>query len=189
MSAAYPEGECFFKRSALKTSTYDADKPEHFYAHMMVEYIRNKPAFHGSYESDYDKDRHFHLRSNYEVVKGDWWNTVYGNWTNISFLYGKKPYHDQYRHAVHDLCTNGNSFRDQEKGASLESWFMMIPMPMLATGEDWVLIDVSFLSMSYMEWKTLIDSLNSAWHISVDYIFLSHIRHLKIIPKRAHSFK
>ncbi|KAJ5782507.1 hypothetical protein N7457_004281 [Penicillium paradoxum] len=140
MSLAYPEGECFFKRSALKTSVYDADRPEHFYAHLMVEFIWNRPAFHGS-DSPYDRNRHYHPRSVYKVVKGDMWNTRYGNWTDIFFLYGKKPYNGTYRAAEHNLCVNGNRFRDQEKGGSLESWFMLMPMPLLAKGEDWVLID------------------------------------------------
>ncbi|PYI00743.1 hypothetical protein BO78DRAFT_269567, partial [Aspergillus sclerotiicarbonarius CBS 121057] len=140
MSLAYPEGECFFKRSALRTSTYDADKPEHFYAHLLVEYIRNRPAFQGA-GSYYSREVHDHPRSPYRVVKGDRWNTVYGNWTSIFFLYGQQPHSDRYRQAEHTLCVNGNRFRDQEKGGALESWFMIIPMPLLAKGEEWLLID------------------------------------------------
>ncbi|KAL4962723.1 uncharacterized protein BDV14DRAFT_210367 [Aspergillus stella-maris] len=105
MSFAYPEGECFFKRSAICSSSYDPDKPEHFYGHLLVEYIWNRPAFHGC-DSDYRRDVHFHPRSAYKVVKGDWWNTYYGNWTSIYFLYGTKPYSDKarYRQIEHNLC-------------------------------------------------------------------------------------
>ncbi|PWY67076.1 hypothetical protein BO94DRAFT_434434, partial [Aspergillus sclerotioniger CBS 115572] len=140
MALSYPEGECFFKRSALRSATYDADKPEHFYSHMLVEYIWNRPAFQGS-DSEYASDVHFHPRSPYRVVKGDLWSTQYGNWANIFFLYGTKPHSDRYRQVGHNLCVNGNRFRDQEKGAALESWFMVIPMPLLAKGEEWLLID------------------------------------------------
>ncbi|CAI7590405.1 unnamed protein product [Penicillium bialowiezense] len=61
-------------------------------------------------------------------------------------MYGKNPYsdygdRDQYRVAEHNLCTSGNRFRDQEKGGSLESFFMVLPMPKLSEGEEWLLID------------------------------------------------
>lgn len=63
-------------------------------------------------------------------------------------MYGKNPYSiygdiEKYRVAAHNLCTNGDRFRDQEKGASLESFFMVLPMPKLSDGEEWLLIDVS----------------------------------------------
>ncbi|PLB53834.1 hypothetical protein P170DRAFT_504745 [Aspergillus steynii IBT 23096] len=140
MSLAYPEGECFFKRSALRTSTYDPDKPEHFYAHMLVEYIWNRPAYSGA-GSYYTQNVHHHPRSSYKVVRGDNWSTSYGNWSKIFFLYGKLSHNAKYRQAEHNLCVNGNRFRDQEKGGALESWFMVMPMPLLANGEEWVLID------------------------------------------------
>ncbi|KAE8136538.1 hypothetical protein BDV38DRAFT_283753 [Aspergillus pseudotamarii] len=140
MSLTYPEGECFFKRAALTTSTYTAEKPGHFYAHIIVEYIWNRPAFYGP-DSLNKYDLHYHPRAAYKAVKGDLWDSNYGNWDSISLLYGKKPYNDRYRHAKHDLCVSGNRFRDQEKGGSLESWFMVMPMPLLVKGEEWVLID------------------------------------------------
>ncbi|PYI35244.1 hypothetical protein BP00DRAFT_412198 [Aspergillus indologenus CBS 114.80] len=142
MSFAYPEGECFFKRSALRSSTYDPDKPEHFYGHLLVEYIWNRAAYSGD-SAYYTKDVHYHPRSAYRVVKGDWWDTKYGNWTNIHFLYGKKPYSDEerYRTVEHNLCVSGNRFRDHDKGGALESWFMILPMPLLAKGEEWFLVD------------------------------------------------
>ncbi|PWY90987.1 hypothetical protein BO70DRAFT_410606 [Aspergillus heteromorphus CBS 117.55] len=141
MSIAYPEGECFFKRSALKTSTYDPDKPEHFYAHFMIEYIWNRPAFHGSDSTTSQYELYYHPRSAYRVVKGENWNTNYGNWDRISILYGKNPHSDKYRCVEHNLCVNGNRFRDQEKGGSLEPWFMVMPMPLFAKREEWILID------------------------------------------------
>ncbi|KAL4937727.1 hypothetical protein BDV06DRAFT_215669 [Aspergillus oleicola] len=121
MSFAYPEGECFFKRST----------PDHFSGHVLVEYIWNRPPFHGS-DTDCRKGAHFHPRSAYKVVKGDWWDTYYGNWTSIFLLYGKKPYSDAGR---------GNRFREQEKGAALESCFMTLPMPLLAKAKEWFLSD------------------------------------------------
>ncbi|RAL15586.1 uncharacterized protein BO97DRAFT_461285 [Aspergillus homomorphus CBS 101889] len=117
MSVAYPEEECFFKRSTLTTSTSNAEKPEHFCSHMMLEYIWNRPAFVGP-DSLGKFDLHHHPRAAY-----------------------KAPYNDRYRQAMHDLCVSGNRFRDQEKGGSLESWVMMMPMPQLAKREDWLLID------------------------------------------------
>ncbi|PYH77975.1 hypothetical protein BO82DRAFT_405671 [Aspergillus uvarum CBS 121591] len=104
MSFAYLEGECFCKRSALRSSAYDPDKPEHFYGHLL-----------------------------------------YGNWTNIHFLYGKKPFSDEesYRKVDHNLRVSRNRFRDHDKGGALESWFMILPMPLLSKGEEWFLVDAS----------------------------------------------
>ncbi|OJK00824.1 hypothetical protein ASPACDRAFT_42318 [Aspergillus aculeatus ATCC 16872] len=124
------------------SSTYDPDKPEHFYGHLLVEYICNRAALSDD-SAYYTKDVHYHPRSAYQVVKGDWWDTKYGNWTNNHFLYGKKPYSDteRYRKVEHNLCVSGNRFRDQDKGGALESWFMILPMPLLAKEEEWFLVD------------------------------------------------
>jgi hypothetical protein len=154
MSLAYPEGEAFFLRSALKqeSSSFDPDKPSHFYAHLLVEFIWNKPAFHGSTLATYRDDVHKHPRSPYKVVTGSWWSTHYGNWEKICFLYGKRPCptstaeQKEYRQVEHNLCVDGNRFRDQEKGGALESFFMIIPMPLLARGEEWLFIDVRLLA-------------------------------------------
>lgn len=143
MALSYPEGECFFKRSGLKTTYYDSNNTHQFYGHFLLEYIWNKPSFHGSDV----KPEGYHRRSGYKVVKGSLWNTNYGAWTQMFVMYGKHPYSDyadpdQYRVAEHNLCTSGNRFRDQEKGGSLESFFMVLPMPKLSDAEEWLLIDV-----------------------------------------------
>lgn len=149
MALSYPEGECFFKRSGLRTPYYDADNTHQFYGHFLLGYIWNKPAFHGSdAKPEWSISTH-HYRSGYKVVKGSLWETNYGAWTNMFVMYGKNPYSrygdlDQYRVAEHNLCSSGNKFRDQEKGASLESFFMVLPMPKLSDGEEWLLIDVRF---------------------------------------------
>ncbi|KAJ5318850.1 uncharacterized protein N7506_011554 [Penicillium brevicompactum] len=142
MALSYPEGECFFKRSGLETTYYDSNNTHQFYGHFLLEYIWNKPSFHGSDA----KPEGYHRRSGYKVVKGSLWNTNYGAWTQMFVMYGKHPYSDyadpdQYRVAEHNLCTSGNRFRDQEKGGSLESFFMVLPMPKLSDAEEWLLID------------------------------------------------
>lgn len=51
MATAYPEGECFFQRSALSNSQadgYHADDVIDFYSHFFVEFIWNLEAYHGS---------------------------------------------------------------------------------------------------------------------------------------------
>ncbi|PYI00109.1 hypothetical protein BO71DRAFT_404826 [Aspergillus ellipticus CBS 707.79] len=184
MSFTYPEGECFFKRSALRSSTYDPDKPEHFYGHLLVEYIWNRPAFHGS-SSYYTKDIHYHPRSPYRVVKGDWWSTPYGNWSNIFFLYGKRPHSDpdRYRQVEHNLCTRGNRFRDQEKGGALESWFMILPMPLLAKGEEWFLVDTMAINI-----RQLVNLLSLPRHLRGHNCFSAHIVRMvdrKLTPIKA----
>ncbi|KAK6810952.1 hypothetical protein RU639_013269 [Aspergillus parasiticus] len=51
MALPYPEGKCYFKRSALRHryyGGYDADDDNQFYKHILVEYIWNVEADHGS---------------------------------------------------------------------------------------------------------------------------------------------
>lgn len=122
MALAYPEGECFFKRSALNAQQqdgYHADNCKDFYSHIMVEYIWNQEAYHGSTDAKTYTGKRSHPRSEYRVVNGDWWNTDYGVWCNVPFSYGPTP-NDIKRRFEHNLCTWGNRIRDREKGASAE---------------------------------------------------------------------
>ncbi len=60
MALAYPEGECFFKRSVLNTSQadgYHAGKIEDFYSNIVVEYVWNQEAYHGSVAAKSPKGR------------------------------------------------------------------------------------------------------------------------------------
>jgi len=121
MAMAYPEGECFFVRSGLATSQsdgYHAENINQFHSHFMVEYIWNKEAYHGSRNANEPKG-FSHSRSGYKIVNGSWWNTSYGNWTQLPFSYGPSG-SDIKRRVQHNLCTNGNRFRDHEKGGSAE---------------------------------------------------------------------
>ena len=121
MALAYPEGECFFVQSKLDSSEYHATNVKDFYSHMMVEYVWNREADHGPEECKTEESRdgggHRHPRSGYKITRGLWWNTDYGNWTQLPFSYG--PHWKKIsRRVEHSLCTNGNDFRDREKGGS-----------------------------------------------------------------------
>lgn len=126
MALAYPEGECFFLRSALDSRSadgYHASNVKDFYSHMMVEYIWNVESDHGSKEAMTAQSRegkgHRHRRSGYKIVRGSWWNTDYGAWTQLPFMYG--PHWEKItRRAQHNLCASGNRFRDHEKGGAAE---------------------------------------------------------------------
>ena len=164
MALAYPEGECFFLRTALDSASADghhASNVKDFYSHMMVEFVWNLESDHSATESRGDKG-HRHPRSGYKIVKGSLWNTDYGCWTTFPFCYGPQS-NKLMRRVEHNLCTNGNRFRDHEKGGALEvsnrskpslqshlpiyllmlsqAWFMFMPMP--TTEERRVWIDVS----------------------------------------------
>ncbi|KAF5591005.1 uncharacterized protein FSUBG_10607 [Fusarium subglutinans] len=84
---------------------------------------------------------HYHQRSPYAIVTGSSWNTHYGNWKQLPFSYGPRE-SDIRRRLEHNLCTNGNRFKNHEKGDAAEAWFMTMPMP--TKEERWVWIDVSF---------------------------------------------
>ena len=118
MALSYPEGECFFERSALKSDAYDANNLQDFYAYMLVEYIWNQESYHGSRLANSPQGR-WHPRSGYKIVNGHLWNTDYGCWENLPFSYGPEP-NDIRRRGQHDLCTSGNRFKDRENGASAE---------------------------------------------------------------------
>lgn len=60
-----------------------------------------------------------HPRAGYKIVTGSWWNTEYGAWTDLPFNYGPTE-RDIKRRVLHNLCTDGNRFRDHEKGGSKE---------------------------------------------------------------------
>lgn len=121
MALAYPEGECFFRRSVLNggnSEGYKADDPKDFFSHMLVEYVWNVESDHGAKACN-SPAGYGHPRSGYKIVRGSWWDTDYGCWTQLNFNYGPNP-GDIKRRIQHNLCTNGNRFRDHEKGGAAE---------------------------------------------------------------------
>ncbi|KZF20251.1 hypothetical protein L228DRAFT_249930 [Xylona heveae TC161] len=142
MALAYPEGECFFRRSGLNSPSgwhYRADNPQHFYSHFMLEYIWNKPADHSHWEVN-NPHGWPQIRSGYSIVKGSLWNTLYGNYQFLPFQYGADHRTGITRRIQHNLCVHGNTFRDREKGGAYQAWFMTMPMP--TDQEKWVWIDL-----------------------------------------------
>ena len=120
MALTYPEGEAFFLRSALDSSSadgYHASDVKQFYSHMMIEFIWNRWSDHGSEANA--PEGFSHPRSGYKIVKGWWWETKYGAWTQLPFNYGPH-FEDIKRRVQHNLCTNGDRFKDLEKGGSNE---------------------------------------------------------------------
>ena len=121
MALTYPEGECYFRRSALDINLpdqYHASDPKDFYSHMMVEYVWNRESYHGQKDSNYPKG-YTHPRSEFKIVTGYAWGTNYGAWTHLPFSYGPH-FSDIRRRVQHELCINGNDFRDREKGGAYQ---------------------------------------------------------------------
>ena len=122
MALAYPEGECFFQRSVLNTSQadgYHADKVEDFYSHLLVEFVWNQEAYHGSVAARRPGGRS-HPRSGYKIVNsGDWSPTEYGAWEQPPFSYGP-ALNDIKRRFQHNLCTSGGRFKKRHNGGSAE---------------------------------------------------------------------
>ncbi len=53
MAQPFPEGEVFFLRNALTRGSFTAENKEHFYSHMLVEFVYNKPfKMHSDNEAD-----------------------------------------------------------------------------------------------------------------------------------------
>lgn len=158
MAVAYPEGECFFQRSKLDNAYYHANNPKDFYSYMMIEYVWNAEADHGSRNCKTSSGGHRHPRSGYQIVRGSNWGTDYGNWTHLPFGFG--PDCDKIsRRTDHELCTTGNVFKDRENGGSYQPWFMMVPMP--TREERWMWIDMlTYIRAIY---------LPVAWSVSKDH--------------------
>ena len=64
MAMTYPEGECFFKRSVISNSFYNANDPEEFYSNFMIEYLWNVP----SQPEFYDDEIPTHPRSDFSYL-------------------------------------------------------------------------------------------------------------------------
>ncbi|OGM47919.1 hypothetical protein ABOM_002695 [Aspergillus bombycis] len=148
MALAYPEGECFFKRSALNSSNknfYQADRADHFYGHFLLEFIWNVPTHTG----DAARKTRTHPRSTYHLNDLSYWtpppimtktNGPYiGSWSQLPFVYGSHYSKGKQRRMQHNLCTNVDRLQAQMKGGAMESWFMIMPMP--KRQEGWVFID------------------------------------------------
>lgn len=118
MALSYPEGEVFFSHRGLNSSnsSYQADNPQHFYSHLMIEYVWNVEADHDSKNANSPKG-HSHYRSDYGIVKGSSWSTHYGNWTHLPISYGGSSVNSIIRRTSHNLCQSGNRFKDHERGA------------------------------------------------------------------------
>ena len=121
MAVPYPQGECFFKRSALKSGTagrFNAEDPSHFYSNMLVEMLWNQESHHGSVNAK-SPGGHPHRRSDYKIVYGGGgWQTHYGVWTELPFTYGS--YEHPTRRVQHKLCTDGYRFKKAQQGDARE---------------------------------------------------------------------
>ncbi|KAE8353395.1 hypothetical protein BDV28DRAFT_164978 [Aspergillus coremiiformis] len=130
MALAYPEGECFFKRSALNSSDsnfYQADRPDHFYGHFLLEFLWNVPTHTGSEA----KTTRRHPRSTYNLNDLSQWmpppmigmktdGPYIGNWSQLPFVYGSHYYKGQQRRMQHNLCTSSDRLQAQVKGGAME---------------------------------------------------------------------
>ncbi|GAB1198409.1 hypothetical protein APSETT444_007728 [Aspergillus pseudonomiae] len=129
MALAYPEGECFFKRSALNSSNknfYQADRADHFYGHFLLEFIWNVP----SHTGDAARKTRKHPRSTYHLNDLSYWtppplmtktNGPYiGSWSQLPFVYGSHYSKGKQRRMQHNLCTNVDRLQAQMKGGAME---------------------------------------------------------------------
>ncbi|KAF3026760.1 hypothetical protein E8E14_014836 [Neopestalotiopsis sp. 37M] len=145
MALAYPEGECFFRRSALNSSNkawYQADRPDHFYGNFLLEFIWNKPSHTGD---EALKSRN-HPRTSYKLIDKSirHWRfprrgPFIGAWKQLPIVYGSHYSKGKHRRVQHNLCTYDERLEKQMNGDAMESWFMTMPMP--KREEGWAFID------------------------------------------------
>lgn len=125
MALAYPEGECFFNRSGLRAprpSGYDANNPDHFNSHMMIEYVWNKPAQRWSVPLGFPERTGLEVdrgRTNLAWVSTRVTNPGYGNYRDLPISYG--PSESQIRRRLHhNLCLNTADFNRYLSGGAAE---------------------------------------------------------------------
>ena len=120
MALAYPEGECFFQRSGLRTPLpggYNADNVEHFHRHMMIEYLWNVPEGIGNTEINNPRG-HTHLRTAYSIVRPGL-RTRYGNFHFLPISFGPSE-SSVSRRVRHELCLDPWEFNRYHNGASAQ---------------------------------------------------------------------
>lgn len=148
MAFSYPESLVYFLRSTLCTNdpnAYHATDPNWFYSNFIIEYIWNVEADH------HPSEGRSHPRSGYGIVKGSNWGTKYGNFKHLPVNYvkageGFTPGKIAERRQ-HNLCQNGNRFRDYEKGDSAEAWWMLMRMPTAEQRYVWIDVSRKFVSL------------------------------------------
>lgn len=132
MALAYPEGECFFDRSGLvapRPHGYNANNPDHFHSHMMIEYIWNRPAqeWHALLGLPLPGAEVVRGRTSLVYV-GTRDSKYWGNYRDLPISYG--PSESTIRRRLHhDLCLRGPDFDTYIRGEAAEVWNKIDPEP------------------------------------------------------------
>ena len=138
MSLPYPEGEVFFKRSALKhpSSGFDADSQASFYKHALVETVWNNRFCNQSEHPDSFKHRFCSLNKH----DPDLWETDYYTWSyqRFHFTTVKDPTYVHRRVALENN-SNANEIRDCEKGGPNK----VVIMPVELGSERYLYMDLT----------------------------------------------
>lgn len=114
MAAAHPEGEVFFLRRSLRLGGFDAENPQHFYSHFLVEWVSNEP-FAVQQGSDVPLRTHpraDYLRQRATGVPARRWR--YGFWSHLPVSLG--PYENVRRRYRIPLQNVVNRYSDRYHG-------------------------------------------------------------------------
>ena len=136
MALPYPEGEVFFKRSALNDSLYDwsADNKDHFWDRMLIEYVYNKP-FQISSTNDPT-----HPRSHLRTYDPSGWDTNFDAWSVMSVGFSKADDKENWLSTVDiELCNEADIYREYDKGDPNKVTIRSVPIDKRA---DFVYIDL-----------------------------------------------
>ncbi len=113
MALPYPEGEVFFKRSALNDAIYgwNADDEVHFYDRMLVEYVYNQP-----FQISSTNDR-VHPRCTLKTYNPSSWNTNFDNWSSMAIGFGKGSSKETWTSWTQiELCNQPDIYKNYDKG-------------------------------------------------------------------------
>lgn len=137
MSLPYPEGEVYFRRSALNhKSGFDADDQASFYKHGLVETVWNNRFCNGSeYSSSF-----VHKHAGLNKIDPDMWGTDYYMWSYQRFHFtNDKTGGSISRRVALQNNYNPNEIRDFEKGGPNK----VVIMPFELGSERYMFMDLT----------------------------------------------
>ena len=143
MPLPYPEGECYFKRSALKSGGWDAENLEHFGSHGLIEHVWNDWIDHGVNNSVWTESTFVNGRSHLGYASDPYPQQTNTNYTiykelTVSFGHNKDGSNVDYLYRIGN-CNNGSSYTDADKSGGWKICIRPCPVP---SGYRFMFVDI-----------------------------------------------
>ena len=116
-SLPYPEGQVFFKTSALKQTGFTASDQEQFYGHFLVEYVWNNAFMGGdALKAKEPLQAHAHA-GGVQTEYAQWYGTKFAYFKSMDVNFGNKREGGNIkRRVVSNNNGNYNEMRDRDSG-------------------------------------------------------------------------